>query len=137
MYLVHTIDIKLASVLVASGIPLRKSDPITCFVEIKDGRRHEQYTFWFETLTEEIKLKAQDIMNTFWQFKEGVFLRDIEDPLYYMISALENREVFLHWIRSKVEPIKRVPFGNKDILLSERAKPALKEKLKQMAKGMS
>lgn len=136
MYLIHTIDIKMAAVLITTGIPLRKTDPVTCFVETVNGKRHEQFTFWFEVFDDEKKKLSQDTMNAFWQFKEGVFLLDQEHPLYYIIAALENREVLLHWIRSKVEPIKRVTFGNKDILLSERARPALKEKLKSMAKTL-
>lgn len=137
MYLVHTIDIKLASILLTAGVPHRKSDPITCQVETLTGKRHEQFTFWFEVNDEQKKI-AQDLMNAFWKFKDsGDFLLPSEHPLYYMLSALENRETLLNWIRTKVEPIKSVPVNDKiTILLSERARPALKEKLKQMARGM-
>lgn len=137
MYLIHTIDLKVFSLLSTFGIPFRKQDPITCFVEMKEGRRHEQYTFWFEAADDEQKKIAENVMNAFWKFKhDGVFTMDPEHPIYYAIAALEAREVGMHWIRSKVEPFKRVTFGNKDILLSERARPALKEKLKTMARGM-
>jgi hypothetical protein len=137
-FTLHTIDIKLAAVLISSGITQRKTDPITCEVQYPNGKRHEQFTFWFEIPnTDEAKEHAQGIMNAYFAFvqKWDMALGE-EHPLYYMIGVLQNREVLLHWIRTDVEPLKRTTVGKMDILVSERATPELKNKLRQQALNM-
>lgn len=45
---IYICDIKLAAILVALGIEIRKDDPITCLVTDNNGIRKETYTFWFD-----------------------------------------------------------------------------------------
>lgn len=139
-FLIHVIDIKLASILISSGVPQRATDPITCEVQYRQpgNQRHEQYTFWFEIEnTDEAKKHAEAIINSYLSFvqKWDMSLGE-EHPLYYMIGVLQNREVLLHWIRTKVEPLKRTTVGKMDILVSERASPELKAKLRKQAIAM-
>jgi hypothetical protein len=47
-----------------------------------------------------------------------------------MKAALENREVYLHWIKNDVEPQKIMQIGQKTLMLSVRASQELKDKMK-------
>ena len=49
MHATPTGDIKLASILVALGAPMRSEDPVTCVVENRNGKDFKQFTFWFDT----------------------------------------------------------------------------------------
>jgi len=124
-------DIKLASILSGLGIPYRKSDPVTCVVSTENGVRKEQYSFWFELDASSQHGSTETLIRAYqaaYQWAE--YLLPQEHPLYYIKAGLENREIFLHWIRQKVEPMKIYQNGNQTILIGEKASQALKDKVK-------
>lgn len=120
----YVTDIKLASILSALGIPKRQSDPVTCIV--REGK--EQFTFWFDTSDPTKRAEADRY------FKAYVAARNWDDsvlgaehPLYWMKAALENREVYLHWMRSKVAPLTEIQHGSKTVLIGARASKRAQE----------
>ena len=124
-----TPDIKLASILVALGIPPRNSDPITC-IERSGGVR--QYSFWFD-ITDCVKARACQNYVDAWNAMrhEGRITLEagVEHPLYWMKGALENREVLLNWLRNDVEPMKLAKVGDWHVLLSSKAPDAVMKRL--------
>jgi hypothetical protein len=131
---IHTADIKLASILSALGIPLRDNDPVTCVTEERDGKKFEQYTFWFDTSDGDISAKAKELVTAYYEcgkeWKDSSL--DKEHPLFWMKGALENREVFLHWIRNKVVPMRFIKHGEKTVLISARASERTKDRVRKI-----
>ncbi len=145
-----TKDIKLASCLLALGIPYRKSDPVTREAQDRNGRAFDQYTFWFDIGDETISKQCGQIIEAYDRAK-SLFLMDqdgtivtnspadqaagytlgIEHPLYYMMGVLFNRETWLHWMRANAEPMKLIQDGNRTVMLSTRATQELKDKIKK------
>lgn len=123
-------DIKLASILSALGIPRRESDPITCMV--RDGR--EQYSFWFDVSDPTKRAEAERYFKAYAAARnwDSSVLGE-EHPLYWMKAALENREVYLHWMRSKVAPLTEIQHGSKTVLIgakcSKRSRDIIRENL--------
>lgn len=126
-------DIKLASILTALGVPTRPSDPVTCEIEERHGVRHEQYKFWFNVDDPKIRDIAKETIDAYCKARNWEeFTLDKEHPIYWMKGALENREVFLGWMRKNVAPLKIIQVGEKTILIGERATRQLKEKMKKL-----
>lgn len=125
-------DIKLASILVAMGIPIREVDPVTCVVHTDRGHRQEDYKFWFD-VTKGLREKAMELIEAYNKAKNWQEMTlDHEHPLYWMKGALENREVLLNWIRKDVKPMQILTAGNKTVLIGERASAGLREKMKAL-----
>jgi hypothetical protein len=120
---IHTCDLKLASILAALGIPRREQDPVTSVINTTSaGQEKEQYTFWFDVSNPSVQEKAKTYVKAYYAAEKWEsFTLDTEHPLYWMKGALENREVFLHWMRTKVAPMKQIQHGNKTVLMGARA----------------
>jgi hypothetical protein len=126
-------DIKLASILISLGVPLRNADPITCEIYTKENQRTEQYKFWFGVDDLDHREKAKETIDAYSKAKNWEkFTLDEDHPLYWMKGALETREVLLGWMRKNVEPIKVIQHGEKTILIGERASHKLREKMKRL-----
>jgi hypothetical protein len=130
---IYTPDIKLASILAALGIPTRSIDPITCIIEEVNGQRNEKYTFWFDG-DGESGAKAKELIKAYYALGKNwdETILDKEHPLYWMKGALDNRETYLHWIRSKVVPMRIIQHGEKTVLLSDRASTATQAKIRKL-----
>ena len=130
---IYTPDIKLASILSALGIPPRGTDPITCIIEEVNGQRNEKYTFWFEGDGEH-GAKAKELVKAYYALGKNwdETILDKEHPLYWMKGALDNRETYLHWIRSKVVPMRIIQHGEKTVLLSDRASSSTQAKIRKL-----
>ena len=131
---IPTNDIKLASILISLGVPLRGIDPITCVVSNDAGAgRKEVYTFWFDVSAAGTKALAQEMMSAYAAARDWKEIRlDMEHPLYWMKGVLENRENLLHWIRKKVQPMKIITCGSKTVLIGENASKSLRDKMRKM-----
>jgi len=124
-------DIKLAAILIALGIPIRKEDPITCLVTDVNGIRKETYTFWFDVTG--VRDKALEIVSAYEKARNwSTFTLPAEHPLYYMKGVLENREVLLNWIRKKVPPMRVIRHGDKTVLIGDRASATMRSKVKSL-----
>lgn len=133
-----TKDIKLASILLALGVPYRHEDPVTHEIQDKDGREHHQYTFWFDVADAEKRKTCGHLVEAYMRAK-GLFnasgdpaeyLLDKEHPLYWMMGVLANRETYMHWMRADAEPMRIYQEGNRTVLISSRASQDLKNKVK-------
>ena len=126
-------DIKLASILAALGVPGRGSDPITCEVESRNGGRHEQFKFWFNVDDPVARDKAKEAIDAYSKARDWEeFTLDKEHPIYWMKGVLENREVFLGWIRKNVAPVKVIQVGEKTVLIGERASRKVRDQIKKL-----
>lgn len=135
-----TIDIKLASCLLAFGVPYRTSDPVTREVQERNGRPFDQYTFWFDIGDETNKSNCVTLVQAYEKAKaaflmgnskEVDYVLGVEHPLYYMMGVLFNRETWLHWMRTGAEPIKIIREGNRTVIMSARATQETKDKIKK------
>jgi len=128
---IYICDIKLAAILIALGIPIRKQDPITCLVTDTNGIRKETYTFWFDVIG--VRDKALEIVNAYEKARNwSAFTLPTEHPFYYMKGVLENREVLLNWIRKKVPPMRVIRHGDKTVLIGDRASATMRSKVKSL-----
>lgn len=131
MHDLFTHDIKLASILIALGIPSRKSDPVTSTVEFVEGHRKEQFVFWFG-VDDAQKSQATEFISAYNACRNWEeYKLPCEHPLYYMKGCLENREVLLNWIRKNVAPMKIIKNGSQTILIGEKASQKTKDKLQK------
>ena len=121
-----TPDIKLASILVAFGIPLRKSDPVTCVMT----NDRPQYSIWFDITDHNDATTCQKYVDAWYSMRrDGKMTLDPENPLYWMKGALENREVLLNWMRNDVEPMRLAKVGKWHVLMSDKQPEAVIRKL--------
>jgi hypothetical protein len=129
-------DIKLASILIAFGVPRRDCDPTTC--EIRrgaDGKDRKQYSFWFDVQLDDHSETAERTIKDFAAAKEWETLnRDEEDPLYWMKGVMENRDSLIHEMHNNVEVMRVIEVGNKTIVVGHRASKSLKDKMKLLLK---
>ena len=127
-------DIKLAAILLALGIPIRKAEPITCIVSTdNNGNRREAFSFWFDVTDDGLQEKAQEAVTAYAKARDWEsFSLPTDHPLYWMKGVLENREVLLGWIRKNVKPLRVIQHGEKTILIGEKASNRLKSRMKTM-----
>jgi len=57
---------------------------------------------------------------------------DDNDLMAKLISVQMFNEVFLHWMKSKVEPMKTVQMGDKTVTLSVNATAKTKDRIRQL-----
>jgi len=143
---IHTTDRKLASILAVQDIPIRWEQPITCSRIEKDGKPWDQYTIWFDVEGKGVKDKAKSIINDYYdrrddiramvrngsQHGEKTVSFDDNDLMAKLISVQMFNEVFLHWMKSKVEPMKTVQMGDKTVTLSVNATAKTKDRIRQL-----
>ena len=132
MHATPTGDIKLASILVALGAPMRSEDPVTCVVENRNGKDFKQFTFWFDTSLPEHQRLIRDTIKAYDAARDWKnLILDKDHPLYWMKGVLENRERLLGWIRDEVQPMKILNVGTKTVLIGANAPKQFKEQIKR------
>jgi hypothetical protein len=142
---IHTIDIKLASILATEEVPQRFEQPITCSVEQKDGKPHKQFRFWFDVSDIAVKEKASRIIDEFYavrkQIQDNIRLAKIagvqtinfpDSDIVKMTSVQMWRDAYLHWIKNFVEPMRTVEMGDKHVTLSVNATKETKDRIRKL-----
>ena len=129
----YTRDFTLSSILISLGIPRRQPDPITCIAEIVNGRRREEYTFWFDISRQEDRDECNELVDAYYRVKEDwTFALDEEHPIYYMYGFAKNWERQRDEMKNKVAPQRIVRRGSQTLLIGEDASEELKEKFRQI-----
>lgn len=135
----YTSDIKLAAMLSALGIPRRQADPTTCHIDTRPGKENQKFFFfWFDTSDEVHEGLMREIVQANTAAKEDItkVKLDMEHPFFYMHAALNNRETFMHEIRSdRVTPMRIIEHGNRTLLISDRAGPHTKALMRAALNG--
>ena len=135
-----TIDIKLASILVAFDVPWRKDDPVTCVESIKDGKNHKQFTFWFDVLEPGMRDKAKELFNAFYKYRDTgiVEIADEKDAYAFRIAydSAVTREGYINWMKNHATSGRIFQDGNKTGWLPNGASQKLKDKFKQLFKTL-
>jgi hypothetical protein len=122
---IPTNNIKIASALCAIGIPLRKTDPVTWVRQEKNGKPHDQYTFWFDAPRAEV----EGLLNASYEFLNNwKYTLPEKHPLYLVLAALYNREILLKLMRDST-PFVQVEKGGKTLLMPVNASPYLKKEM--------
>tara|TARA_R110000796_G_scaffold554_1_gene1961 strand:+ start:1521 stop:1928 length:408 start_codon:yes stop_codon:yes gene_type:complete len=131
---IYVTDIKIASILIAFGVPRRESDPTTCEIRKgNDGRDRKQYSFWFDVDEDERSEIAERTITDFAAAKDWETInRDIEDPLYWMKGVMENRDSLIHEMHNNVEAMRVIEVGEKTVVIGHRASQGLKDKMKSL-----
>lgn len=129
---IHTIDLKLACLLVAFDIQWRKEEPVTCVVTEKDGKPHEQFTFWFEGNNHD----AKPLIEAYYKYKDNNELIMEEGPFRdsfkRVVDALLTREGYMHWMRNKATKQKLLNVNGRVLAIPVGASEKLKENCKRM-----
>lgn len=126
----YTADMKLAVALATLGVPLRDSDPVTCHIESDpNGIDRKIYTFWFDTTQDAHGdlLKTIVLANKEVRESPDSCALDIEHPFFYIRAALDNRDVFLRWIKQDVAPMRLLKHGKRTLLIGDRASERTKQ----------
>ena len=125
----YTIDLKLASILTARGIPRRSYDPITCIIE---AGGHKQFTFWFDIPDAGNKEKLQVILKEYHAQKnhQGCVVIDDASPVSLMLGVLRIRETFMDEMRKNAHPMIKKQVGDKVVLFGQGASEETKRKLR-------
>lgn len=137
----YTYDLKLATILVTLGVPLRASDPITCVVGRGDGAfsaDKKTYNFWFDTTKEVHNDLVTQVVRAHNAAKSGgveAVQLDKEHPFFYLRAALDNREVLLGWVREKVVPMRIIEHGDRTLIISDKASARTKELMRGALTG--
>jgi len=94
--------------------------------------RREQFTFWFDTSNPVLQEAAKSYVQAYHAAEKWEKLTlDAEHPLYWMKGALENREVYLHWMRNNVAPMKQIQSGKTTVLMGARASKRTQETIRK------
>lgn len=132
---IYVTDIKIASILIAFGVPRRECDPTTCEIrkDITTGKERKQYSFWFDVDDDEHSKIAENTIRDFAAAKEWETInRDIEDPLYWMKGVMENRDSLIHEMHNNVQAMRVIEVGEKTVVIGHRASQGLKNKMKSL-----
>lgn len=133
MRAIFVLDISLASILDAFGIPKRMPDPVTRELRMRDGKEVESGKWWYDISNEDDRVKCEWIMDAYAKAKDWeTFALDVEHPLYWMKGALENRIANLHLFHNGATPMKVIESGDKTIYIGPRLSQANKDTLKKM-----
>ena len=127
-------DIKIASILIAFGVPRRDVDPTTCEIRRgSDGKDRKQYSFWFDVRQDDHSEIAERTIKDYSDANEWETLnRDKEDPLYWMKGVMENRDSLIHEMYNDVEAMRVIEVGEKTVVIGHRASQGLKDKMKSL-----
>jgi len=97
MRTIFVVDITLASILDACGIPKRPFDPVTREVREYQGKDVSSGKWWFDITDDAMKDKAHILMGAYAKAKDWEeYSLDPEHPLYWMKGFAENRAANLH-----------------------------------------
>jgi hypothetical protein len=124
---IPTNNLKIASALAALGIKLREPDSVTCEHQIKDGRAHDQFIFWFD----DDPGKVKPLLNAAYAFLHNwEYTLPENHPIYMMLGCLYNRETFLKRMRDAT-PFVRIEKGSTTVLMPVNASEKLKKDMRK------
>lgn len=132
---IYVTDIKIASILIAFGVPRRECDPTTCEIrkDLATGKERKQYSFWFDVNADEHSEIAEKTIKDFAAAKDWeVINRNIEDPLYWMKGVMENRDSLIHEMHNNVQAMRVIEVGEKTIVVGHRASQETRNKIKSL-----
>jgi len=133
MIAIFVLDISLASILDAFGVPKRQPDPVTRELRMRDGVRVESGKWWFDVTDEENAAKAQWIIDAYGKARDWETMTlDTEHPLYWMKGALENRIANLHLFHHGATPMKVIEKGDRTVYIGPRLSQQHRDTLKKM-----
>lgn len=130
---IFVLDIALASILDAFGVPKRMPDPITRELRERDGVKVESGKWWFDITEDSNAEKCQWIMEAYSAAHDWETMTlDPEHPLYWMKGALENRVANLHLYHHGATPMKVIEQGDRTVYIGPRLSQKDRETLKAM-----
>ena len=130
---IFVLDIALASILDAFGVPKRMPDPITRELRERDGVKVESGKWWFDITDDSDAEKCQWIMDAYSQARDWETMTlDPEHPLYWMKGVLENRTANLHLYHHGATPMKVIEQGDRTVYIGPRLSQKDRETLKAM-----
>lgn len=133
MRTIYVVDISLASILDACGIPKRECDPITREVHTRDGKDIESGKWWFDVTDDDHNNKAHEIMGAYSKAKDWEeYSLDPEHPIYWMKGVLENRTANLHLFHHGATPMKVIEKGDRTVYIGPRVSRKDRETLKKL-----
>lgn len=133
MRTIFVLDISLASILDAFGVPKRQPDPVTKEIRMRDGQQVESGKWWFDVSEDENAEKARWIMEAYGAARDwDNYQLDPEHPLYWMKGALENRTANLHLFHHGATPMKIIEHGDRTVIIGPRLSQKDRETLKKM-----
>ena len=133
MRTIFVLDISLASILDAFGVPKRQPDPVTKEVRMRDGIQVESGKWWFDISDDENAEKARWIMEAYSAARNwDDYKLDQEHPLYWMKGALENRTANLHLFHHGATPMRIIESGDRTVIIGPRLSQKDRETLKKM-----
>lgn len=133
MRTIFVLDIALASILDAFGVPKRMPDPITRELRERDGIKVESGKWWFDVSEDANAEKAKWIMDAYGAARDwDDYQLDPEHPLYWMKGVLENRTANLHLYHHGATPMKVIESGDRTVFIGPRLSQKDKNTLKKM-----
>lgn len=133
MRAIFVLDIALASILDAFGVPKRQPDPVTRELRTRDGIQVESGKWWFDVSDDEQSEKAKWIIDAYGSARDWEnFTLDPEHPLYWMKGVLENRTANLHIYHHGATPMKVIEKGDRTVFIGPRLKQKDRDTLKKM-----
>ena len=130
---IFVLDISLASILDAFGVPKRNPDPVTREIRTRDGQQVESGKWWFDVSEDENAEKAKWIMEAYGAARDWEdYQLDPEHPLYWMKGVLENRTANLHLFHHGATPMKVIENGDRTVFIGPRLSQKDRDTLKKM-----
>jgi hypothetical protein len=133
MRTIYVVDITLASILDAYGIPKRQFDPVTREVREYNGKDVSSGKWWYDVTDDEINNKAHILMGAYSKARDwDDYQLDIEHPLYWMKGFAENRAANLHLFHHGATEMRVIEKGDRTVYIGPRISKKDKETLKKM-----
>jgi len=133
MRTIFVVDITLASILDAFGIPKRSFDPVTREVRDYNGKDVTSGKWWFDVSDDDIKDKAHVLMGAYSKAKNWEeYSLDPDHPIYWMKGFAENRAANLHLYHHGATEMRVIEKGDRTVIIGPRISQKDKETLKKM-----
>lgn len=129
---IYVVDISLASILDAYGIPKQQPDPVTREIRNRDGKDVESCKWWFDVSDDDQAAKAKELIDAYVKAKDWTeYTLDKEHPLYWMKGVLENRTANLHLFHHGATPMRVIEDGERTIYIGPRLSQKHRDTLKK------
>lgn len=130
---IYVVDITLASILDAFGIPKRDPDPVTREIRSYNGKDVTSGKWWFDVTDDDVNDKAHQLMGAYSKSKDWEeYTLDHEHPLYWMKGFAENRAANLHLFHHGATEMRVIEKGDRTVYVGPRISKKDKETLKKM-----
>ena len=130
---IYVVDITLASILDAYGIPKRDPDPVTREIREYNGKDVTSGKWWFDVTADEVNDKARELIYAYSKARDWEeYTLDPEHPLYWMKGFAENRAANLHMFHHGATQMRVIEKGDRTVYIGPRISRKDKETLKKM-----